>query len=107
MGVQLPDVNTDPKGWFQVVDLDGDGKLSRGEVIRALNATLQLDNRKTEKLIEDGTFWSKWDKDGSGHIEFREIEEIQMSLCRPEFGRQMEVAIPDIMQDKIAWFNYW
>jgi hypothetical protein len=40
----VPDVREDPKGWWKVVDVDGDGKLSRHEVLEALKAQLPINS---------------------------------------------------------------
>jgi Ca2+-binding EF-hand superfamily protein len=104
---KLPELSQDPQAWFRVVDWDGDGKLSREEVIRAMQAQLNLDMEKVEHLIKDDGVWSRWDGDGSGFIEPREITSIQGFVQMPEFMGGEAARIPDIVQDKVAWFDYW
>lgn len=100
------------QAWFDAVDVDGDGKLSRMEVLQVLKAQYRLDWRKLEQHI--ATLWSQWDADGSGFIDFEE-------LCAPgglvQFitGHQVSVAFPagpgacraPSLQDTQQWFRYW
>eukprot|EP00746_Dinoflagellata_sp_MGD_P027309 gnl/MRDRNA2_/MRDRNA2_164430_c0_seq1.p1 gnl/MRDRNA2_/MRDRNA2_164430_c0~~gnl/MRDRNA2_/MRDRNA2_164430_c0_seq1.p1 ORF type:complete len:507 (-),score=125.59 gnl/MRDRNA2_/MRDRNA2_164430_c0_seq1:75-1595(-) len=104
---KLPELSQDPQAWFRVVDWDGDGKLSREEIIRAMQAQLNLDMQKVEHLIKDDGLWSRWDSDGSGFIEPGEIHSIQEFVRRPEFRGSEAGRIPDIVKDREAWFNYW
>jgi len=57
--------------WFQAVDLDGDGRLSKQEVLQVLKAQYRLDWRALESHIDD--LWRKWDQDGSGDLAFNEL----------------------------------
>jgi len=93
--------------------LDGDGKLSRKEVIEVLKATLPVDNAELDAIKNDSNsqVWQKWDSDGSGFVE-------QAELLRPggllEYVRgafaaeeQSDKAIPDLKGDKNGWFRHW
>jgi len=40
----VPDLRADPAAWWRVVDVNGDGKLSRTEVLEALKAQLPIDS---------------------------------------------------------------
>merc|ERR1711924_427520 len=73
--VQVPSLLHDPVGWFTVVDLDGDGKLSRREVVEVLKAQLPLDNAMLESIATDpaSQMWERWDPDGSGFIDQAEL----------------------------------
>jgi len=72
--VEVPDVRTDPVGWFRIVDNDGNGRLSKKEVVEALKAQLPIDFRRLdlEMANPESTFsnyWRVWDVDGSGSVE--------------------------------------
>ncbi|KAL1503392.1 hypothetical protein AB1Y20_011450 [Prymnesium parvum] len=107
----VPDIRTDPDGWFRAVDIDGDGKLSRREVVECLKAQLPIDNEALDKAVNDPThwMWQQWDKDGSGHIERDELLQDQglASYIRTAYHRSVMEVIPDIRNDKHAWFEYW
>lgn len=62
-------------GWFRVVDINGDGRLSRQEAVEALKAQLPTDVRALDAAVADANhpIWEQWDKDGSGYIEKSEL----------------------------------
>lgn len=110
--LEVPDIRTNPEGWFTAVDIDGDRRLSRLEVVECLKAQLSIDNRALDEAAADAGhwMWQQWDMDGSGYIERDE-------LLRPEglaayVRTAFETApqrdeIPDIHRDKEAWYSYW
>lgn len=110
--LRIPDLRTDPNGWFDAVDLDGDGRLSRREVISALKAQLPIDNAKLDQAAIDPNhwMWQQWDSDGSGHIERRELLHPQglANYVTNVFGRDAaRVGVPSIHSDKEGWFRFW
>ena len=68
---EVPVASEDPDGWFFCVDVEGDGRLSRTQVLNVLVSTFPLDWRKTEEALP--TLWERWDRDGSGFISRQEF----------------------------------
>eukprot|EP01047_Picozoa_sp_COSAG01_P015911 COSAG01_NODE_802_length_13465_cov_24.092242_13_plen_341_part_00 len=129
----IPDIEADPQGWFRVVDMDGDGKLSQDEVREVLKALLPVDWRRLEEALP--ALWTEWDRDGSGTIEQDELfgttrvaantapfpcspDTACSQLRRPpaagliqyvkqQLPRQADAPAPDIRQDRAAWFAYF
>eukprot|EP00927_Polykrikos_kofoidii_P056864 TRINITY_DN50952_c0_g1_i1.p1 TRINITY_DN50952_c0_g1~~TRINITY_DN50952_c0_g1_i1.p1 ORF type:complete len:341 (+),score=63.70 TRINITY_DN50952_c0_g1_i1:137-1024(+) len=109
----VPSILEDPHGWFKACDVDGDGRLSRDEIVEALKAQLPLDTAKVERLVRDNDAdaWASWDADGSGFVEYNEIIRqdggllsfAQRTLQRLDKGAEM----PDIRHDRLAWYRYW
>ena len=71
--LELPDPISDTRAWFDCVDLDGHGHLSRETVVSALRATLPLDLRLIDAAASDEAMWRRFDPDGSGTIELEEL----------------------------------
>ena len=55
----LPSLEEDPRGWFQLVDADGSGRLSRQELYEVFAATLDVDLDCLDELISKR--WAEWD----------------------------------------------
>jgi Ca2+-binding EF-hand superfamily protein len=118
--IRVPDVTSDPQGWFRVVDWDGNGRLSKKEVVEALKAQLPLDYRRIDAEFDDprsafNQHWRKWDRDGSGTIEPREVIQIA-SVVRRHYRQTSSRRLihdggagylPDITKDKQGWYDYW
>lgn len=110
---EVPDVRTDPDGWFDTVDIVGDGRLSRVEVVECLKAQLPIDNAALDAALADPEhwMWQQWDRDGSGYIERMELLDPQglAAYVREAFRGEgaREGGIPDIAADKEAWYRYW
>lgn len=66
---EVPDIRTDPEGWFGTVDLDGDGQLSRAEVLECFKAQLPVDPTALDEAASEPSWWAQWDTDGSGYVE--------------------------------------
>lgn len=107
----VPDVREDPEAWFKAVDVDGDGRLSRREVVEALKAQLPVDNEALDAAAADNShwMWQQWDLDGSGYIERSELVEPQglVAYVSTVFKREDEERVPEISANKQAWYDYW
>lgn len=53
----VPDIRSDPESWFRAVDIDGDGRLSRSEVVECLKAQLPVDNQALDQALDDPRHW--------------------------------------------------
>merc|ERR1719502_1937484 len=49
--LEVPDIRRDPEGWFGVVDLDGDQRLSHLEVVECLKAQLPIDTAALDAAL--------------------------------------------------------
>ena len=132
--VRIPDVREDPVGWFSAVDFDGDGRLTKQEVVAALKVQLPLDLARLDAAVDDprsafSTHWADWDEDCSGTVEIGEIRRIAAMVQRcydpsapvsatPAVSASAGTASgtsgllrgeppPDIRQSKEDWYRYW
>ena len=108
--VSLPSPVTNPRGFFECLDADRNGSLSREEVIDGLKATLDLDWRRIEQSVTQ--LWSTWDQDHGGTVSFAEFSAPQTGLLafvlrtypRPTGARGEP---PDIARAPREWFAFW
>jgi len=102
----VPDVAENPRAWFQVVDMDGDGSLSCEEVGDVLKATLPVDYRKLQRMLP--ALCAKWSTGGC--IGYEEMMGPDGLFCyaRDTLGGSREAGdVPDIRKFPDAWFHYW
>lgn len=94
--------------WFEAVDSDGDGYLTRSEVLKILEAQIPLD---IERLTYHADrLWKEWDPNGDGKISFTEFKDQDRGLIqyiKSNFPVKPRAQIPDIQKDMRAWFNFW
>lgn len=106
----VPDIRRDPRGWFKVVDMDGDGKLSRKEVVEVLKAQLPIDYRRLEQEALKGDLWRMWDTNGNGFLEEQELlgDQGLVNYVASVFQQgSPQSAPPDIKTNRIAWFQHF
>merc|ERR1712187_425360 len=107
--LQVPNVETDPRGWFDLVDLDGNGSLEQAEVIDVLKATLPLDHKLLDQDLP--LLFCQWDPNDDGRVEYDEMMGAHglFFYVRDAFraSNQGRLIIPDIRVDKKAWFRFW
>jgi hypothetical protein len=77
---EIPDIASDPTGWFQFWDVDGNNSLQKDEVARALVKTLRLREERgrngfnVEEIVEVlNAVWSLFDHDNSDGIDLDEF----------------------------------
>mmetsp|Transcript_7634 Transcript_7634/g.8809 ORF Transcript_7634/g.8809 Transcript_7634/m.8809 type:complete len:261 (+) Transcript_7634:63-845(+) len=106
---KIPDFQSDPEAWFEIVDLDGDGQLSLKEVTEILKYTTPLDWKTAESWIRDN--WMNWDTDGDGHLSFAEIVRPGTGLLhclRDIFDEIHRGPVPELDISTLRdWFVYW
>ena len=89
-----------------MVDVDGDGRLSREELVEALKATLPIDPRDMDRKAADPSWWAAHDHDASGFIEHHELPALA-SYVELQISMRRASDIPDIRNDRQDWFRYW
>lgn len=107
----VPDVRNDPDGWFSVVDMNGDGRLSRAEAIEAIKAQYPVDVAALDAAVTDPNnwMWQQWDADRSGYLERRELlaKDGLVASVRDMFAAKPRGGIPDMRSNKQAWYEYF
>jgi len=110
----VPDVRTDPDGWFSAVDVDHNNQLSRSEAMEALKAQFALDIAALDQAVADPNhwMWQQWDIDRSGTLERHELLAKPSGLVAslPQLfappAQAQPGAVPDI-SSRDAWFGFW
>ena len=115
---ELPDIQTDARGFFQMADTDCGGSLSQQEVLTSLGACLPIPREKLEDGIKN--HWFEWDPDNGGTITLREflakeggLRDFAVTLLRDLRARggvmkpQDQSEIPSLETHPKQWFEYW
>ncbi|KAH9261377.1 hypothetical protein BASA81_000009 [Batrachochytrium salamandrivorans] len=110
----VPNLETDARRWFQTVDFDGNGKLSKFEVLDLVKTF--LGGMEVSKLEQEfDLFWRRWDRNGDGEISFSELCDPKSGLMadfkhkfqRPtgsnQLGESPKLSVGTMRQ----WFEYW
>jgi len=105
------------KAWFDAVDVDGDERLDRNEVLTVLKAQYRLDWRKLEEHLDE--MWQHWDQDNSGDLKYEELfaengliayitgEHVATQFAVEETPPAYETSPPPPLTDSAGWFKYW
>mmetsp|Transcript_5483 Transcript_5483/g.17254 ORF Transcript_5483/g.17254 Transcript_5483/m.17254 type:complete len:321 (-) Transcript_5483:1544-2506(-) len=100
----------DSSAWFAAIDVDGNGWLSRQEVLGALLASRPLDEDALERSLDH--LWARWDANGDGRITHDEIfrpNDGLLAFAKAHCPKDRGTASlrPPPVQDRAAWFRYW
>lgn len=106
----LPNPFANPTEWFSMVDVNGDGKLSKNEVIEVLKAELAIDWKELENALVP-ELWAQWDRNRDGSIGYNELMDLENGLMAfvAEHFPLRDVPVvnpPDIRDDKAGWFVF-
>jgi len=107
---RLPSLSADPDGWFRCVDFEGDGRLSKAQVLDVLTTQFPLDVDKFEETMEQ--LWPRWDPDGSGFVTRTEFATPGSGLLAYAMenlvkAREEAIPVPDIALERLAWFDHF
>ena len=103
---EVPVASEDPDGWFFCVDVEGDGRLSRTQVLNVLLTQFPLDWRKTEEALP--TLWERWDRDGSGFISRQEFMDPDGGLLAFVRAHLLHLPTePPAGATQAQWFRYF
>ena len=105
--VPVPKLDDDPAGWFKLVDMNGDGGLSKQEVKYVLKAQIPVDEAVLDEELESN--FENWDKNKDGVIRQDELMDPRSGLVA-YFKSKMRKAVaevPDIKRDKKAWYSHY
>ncbi|KAH9245974.1 hypothetical protein BASA81_016515 [Batrachochytrium salamandrivorans] len=110
----VPNLETDPRRWFQLVDFDGNGQLSKSEVLDLVKTF--LGGMEVSKLEQEfDLFWRRWDRNGDGEISFAELCDPNTGLMadfkhkfqRPTGFKQLGESPKLSVGAMVQWFEYW
>ena len=76
--MRVPDVTADPDAWFRCVDVEGDGHLSRMQVLSVLVSQFPVDQAKLEQALP--SLWQRWDINQSGRVSRHEFVDAERGL---------------------------
>lgn len=113
----LPTLDADPEGWFRCADVEGDGRLSKQQVLQLLLCQFPLDAHKFEASME--LLWPTFDIDGSGYIDRAQFfapshglfhyakNNLDTLIRTPPADESAGGVIPCITRDRNAWFDHF
>lgn len=113
----LPTLDADPEGWFRCADVEGDGRLSKQQVLQLLLCQFPLDAQKFEASMEQ--LWPTFDLDGSGYINRAQFfapshgllpyakEHLDTLIRTAPADESAGGPIPCIIKDRNGWFDHF
>tara|TARA_X000000368_G_scaffold253430_1_gene200307 strand:- start:278 stop:1333 length:1056 start_codon:yes stop_codon:yes gene_type:complete len=108
--VNVPSCSTNPNLWFDMVDIDNDGKVSPTDLVTILRAQFLVDWRTIEKKLT-GEIWPKYDVNNEGFISRDELLKpdglLDYLLKTFETPKRRFRNCPNLEMQPKKWFEYW
>ncbi len=108
--VNVPSCSTNPNLWFDIVDIDDDGKVSPTDLVTILRAQCVVDWRTIEKKLT-GEIWPKYDANNDGFISRDELLKpdglLDYLLKTFETPKRRFRNCPNLEMQPRKWFEYW
>jgi Ca2+-binding EF-hand superfamily protein len=108
--VNVPSCSTNPNLWFDIVDIDADGKVSPTDLVTILRAQFLVDWRTIEKKLT-GEIWPKYDVNNEGFISRDELLKpdglLDYLLKTFETPKRRFRNCPNLEMQPRKWFEYW
>lgn len=115
--VEVPDLTTSPAQWFKLVDMDGNGKLEKAEVLSVIPVCFPVDAEALEEAFP--VLWEEWDINNDGYLSFTELlgtggllqhihKNFQKKWAKANLERDQESLVLDYDKESWeSWFEYW
>jgi hypothetical protein len=99
----VPQPFEDPEAWYSALDFSGCGNVSRSDILGALHATLHVRSRWLDQIV--------CNQENLGDtVSLKECQALLKRIERDQGSAQAKAhdkKIPDHIQHKHAWFDYW
>ncbi|KAG8465457.1 hypothetical protein KFE25_002764 [Diacronema lutheri] len=109
--VQLPSPHRDPRQLFRLIDVSGDGQISKQELAEYCAAFVGVDMGVVSEDID--ARWEAWDVDRDGTIDYLEFVSSVCPMLESVYEREHRRArdaaarVPSIWDEPDAWFRHW
>ena len=108
--VNVPSCKTNPDLWFDIVDVDRDGKVSPADLVTILRAQFLVDWRTIEKKLTT-EIWPKYDAGNEGFISRDLLLKpgglLDFLLNTFEMRKRRYRNCPNLEHSPKKWFEYW
>ena len=101
---KMADPSRNAERWFQLVDVDQSGHLSREEIKDVVRATCDVSEDDVDRIIDNK--FDGWDKDISKGIEWNEFPQV-IDFIREKMPPKVSITPPNIASNKEGWYDYW